>query len=199
MGQTIQLPPPRFSGAVAVESALFGRRSLREFSRVALGLPDLSQLLWAAQGVTSPDGRRTAPSAGALYPLEVYVVAGDVTDLTAGVYRYLPADHALVLVAGGDRRKALAAAALDQDWMVPAPAALVIVAALERTTRKYRARGEQYVHFEAGCAAQDVALQALTLGLGTVVAAAFDDSEVAKVVALRSDERPLAILPVGHP
>jgi SagB-type dehydrogenase family enzyme len=198
MGQTTRLPPPRFSGAVAVESALVGRRSLREFSRVALGLPELSQVLWAAQGVTSPDGRRTAPSAGALYPLEMYAVAGDVTDLTAGVYRYLPTDHALVLVAGGDRRKALAAAALDQDWMVPAPAALVIAAALERMARKYRARGEQYVHFEAGCAAQGVALQVLALGLGTVVVAAIDEGEVARVVALRRDERPLAILPVGR-
>jgi SagB-type dehydrogenase family enzyme len=183
---------------MAVERVLHRRRSFREFSQVALGLSELSQLLWAAQGLTSPDGRRTAPSAGALYPLEVYVVAGDVTDLAAGVYRYAPADHGLVWVAEGDRRRALAAAALDQDWMVSAPAALLIAAVLERTARKYHARGEQYVHFEAGCAAQDVALQAVALGLGTVVVAAFDDGEVAKVVALRSDERPLAILPVGR-
>jgi SagB-type dehydrogenase family enzyme len=198
MAETIRLSAPRSSGSVSVESALERRRSLREFARVSLGLPELAQLLWAAQGVTSPDGLRTAPSAGALYPLEVYVVAGNVTDLAAGVYRYVPADHGLVRVAPGDRRKALAAAALGQDWLASAPAALVIAAVYERTARKYRTRAERYVHFEAGCAAENVALQAVAMGLGTVVGGAFEDGEVAKAAGLRVDERPLAILPVGR-
>lgn len=198
MADIVRLPPPRLTGGMAVESALQGRRSVREYARAALSLQELGQLLWAAQGTTSPDGHRTAPSAGALYPLELNVVAGNVTDLAAGVYRYLPAEHRLAPVAAGDRRRALAAAALDQDWMRSAPAALVIAAVHERTARKYGARAERYVHLEAGCAAENVALQAVALGLGTVVVGAFDDAEVAKVTALRAEERPIAILPLGR-
>lgn len=198
MTEVVRLPAPRTSGGVAVEHALEARRSLREYAREGLFLSALAQLLWAAQGVTSHDGRRTAPSAGALYPLEVYVVAGSVADLPAGVYRYVPADHCLVRVASGDRRRALAAAALEQDWLASAPVSLLIAAVLERLTRRYRTRAEQYVHFEAGCAAQNVALQAEALGLGTVVVGAFDDAEVGRVAALSAGERPLAILPVGR-
>ena len=122
MAGAIRLPAPRVSGGVAVEHALDTRRSLCEFAGEPLGLPELAQLLWAAQGVTTRDGRRTAPSAGALYPLEVYVVAGSVTGLPAGVYRYVPADHRLVRrAASGDRRRALAAAALGQDWLAILP------------------------------------------------------------------------------
>ena len=197
MAEAIRLPAPRVSGGVAVERALDTRRSLREFAGETLGLPELAQLLWAAQGVTTPDGRRTAPSAGALYPLELYVVAGSVGGLPAGIYRYVPADHCLVRAASGDRRRALAAAALGQDWMASAPVALLVAAVFHRARRRYRARAEQYVHFEAGCAAQNVALQAEALGLGTVVVGAFDDAQVGKVTALPAGERPLAILPVG--
>jgi SagB-type dehydrogenase family enzyme len=197
MAEAIRLPAPRVSGGVAVEHALDTRRSLREFAGEPLGLPELAQLLWAAQGVTTRDGRRTAPSAGALYPLEVYVVAGSVTGLPAGVYRYVPADHRLVRAASGDRRRALAAAALGQDWLASAPVALVIAAVYERANRKYGARAEQYVPFEAGCAAENVALQAEALRLGTVVVGAFDDAQVGRVAALPAGERPLAILPVG--
>lgn len=195
---TIRLPAPRFEGRVSVERALEKRRSQREFVSAALTLPELSQLLWAAQGVNRPDGGRTAPSAGALYPLEVYVVAGNVADLPVGVYRYLPGEHGLVVVAAGDRRRALATAALGQDWIRSAPAALVIAAVYERTARKYGARAPQYVHFEAGCAAQNVALQAAAMGLGTVVVGAFGDAEVAATIGQQADERPLAILPVGR-
>lgn len=199
VSQAIRLPPPRLTGSVAVESALKERRSVREYARVALGLQETSQLLWAAQGTTTPDGRRTAPSAGALYPLEVYLVAGNVTDLPAGVYRYVPDGHRLVKVAAGDRRSALAAAALGQDWIRSASAALVLAAVYERTARKYGERSAEYVPFEAGCAAENVALQAVALGLGTVAVGAFDDSEVAKVAGLRDGERPLVILPLGRP
>jgi SagB-type dehydrogenase family enzyme len=184
---------------VEVEAALRARRSVREFAVSPLSLAELSQLLWAAQGTTTGDGRRTAPSAGALYPLEVSVVAGDVTGLPAGVYRYRPDGHRLMPVATGDRRRALAAAALEQDWMRPAPVALVIAAVYARTERKYGERAARYVHFEAGCAAENVALQAVALGLGTVVVGAFQDREVAAVAALDTNERPLAILPVGRP
>jgi SagB-type dehydrogenase family enzyme len=197
--EAVALPAPKHTGRVAVESALGTRRSVREFAASALSLAELSQLLWAAQGTTTPDGRRTAPSAGALYPLELSVVAGEVTGLPAGVYRYRPDGHHLVPVASGDRRRALAAAALNQDWMRAAPAAVVIAAVYARTERKYGERGARYVHFEAGCAAENLALQAAALGLGTVVVGAFEDREVAAAAALDKDERPLAILPVGRP
>ena len=195
----VALPTPKRTGSVPVESVLGTRRSLREFAASALSLAELSQLLWAAQGLTAPDGRRTAPSAGALYPLELSVVVGEVTGLSAGVYRYEPAHHRLIPVVTGDRRRALAAAAVGQDWMRGAPAAFVIAAVFSRTERKYGERGPQYVHFEAGCAAENLALQATALGLGTVVVGAFEDGEVAAVAALDKRERPLAILPVGRP
>jgi SagB-type dehydrogenase family enzyme len=198
MTQVVHLPAPRVSGDPAIEHALHTRRSLREYGGEGLGLAELAQLLWAAQGVTTRDGRRTAPSAGALYPLEVYAVAGSVADLPAGVYRYIPADHRLIRVAAGDRRRALAAAALGQDWLASAPAAILIAAVFERLRRRYGARADQYVHFEAGCAAENVALQAEALGLGTVVVGAFDDDEVGKAAALSAGERPLAILPLGR-
>lgn len=198
VAENIKLPAPSRTGRVAVERALDARRSLREFGGGALDLRSLAQVLWAAQGVTGPEGQRTAPSAGALYPLEIHVVAGDVAGLPAGVYRYVPADHVLVRAASGDRREALAAAALDQDWMARAPAILVIAAIQERTARKYGARSERYVPFEAGCAAENAALQAVALGLGTVVVGAFRDDAVTAVAALRSGERPIAIMPVGR-
>jgi SagB-type dehydrogenase family enzyme len=197
--ETAALPAPRLTGTVTIEAALRARRSVREFARSALGLAELSQLLWAAQGTSAADGRRTAPSAGALYPLELLVVAGDVAGLQSGVYRYRPKTHRLDLAVSGDRRRALAAAALGQDWMSAAPAVLVIAAVYARTERKYGERGARYVHFEAGCAAQNLALQAAALGLGTVVVGAFEDRAVATTAGLDGDERPLALMPVGRP
>lgn len=197
--ETVALPAPKQTGNLAVEPALRARRSLREFAASPLALAELSQLLWAAQGTTSPDGRRTAPSAGALYPLEVSVVVGNVTDLPAGVYRYRSDGHRLVAVAPGDRRRALAAAARNQDWIRAAPAVLVVAAVYARTEHRYGERAARYVYFEAGCAAENVALQAVALGLGMVVVGAFENSEVAAVAALDKSEQPLVILPVGRP
>jgi len=195
---TIRLPEPRAAGPTSIEEALRRRRSLREFGRAGLTLAEVAQLLWAAQGRTSADGRRTAPSAGALYPLEILLVAGRVDGLAPGVYRYRPSDHALEQTIQGDRRKALAEAALGQDWAASAPALLVVAAVHERTGRKYGARADRYVAIEAGAAAQNVALQAVALGLGSVVVGAFDDAEVARLAGLAAGERPLAILPVGR-
>jgi SagB-type dehydrogenase family enzyme len=195
---TIRLPEPRAASPTSIEEALRRRRSLREFGRAGLTLAEVAQLLWAAQGRTSADGRRTAPSAGALYPLEVLLVVGRVDGLAPGVYRYQPADHALEQTIQGDRREALAEAALGQDWAARAPVLLVVAAAHERTARKYGARADRYVAIEAGAAAQNVALQAVALGLGSVVVGAFDDAEVARLAGLAAGERPLAILPVGR-
>jgi len=194
----IHLPEPRRTSRVSVEGAFGERRSVREFKDKALSLEELSQLLWAAQGVTAPDGGRTAPSAGATYPLEIYAVVGRVTGLEAGVYRYLPERHRVALVAEGDRRGALARASLDQDWMARAPVCLALAAVEGRTARLYRERAALYVHFEAGCASENAALQGGVLGLGTCVVGAFDDDAVARVLGLGRGEQPLALMPFGR-
>jgi len=195
----LDLPEPKHDGEVSVEKALLGRRSVRRCGDKPLALAEVSQLLWAAQGVTDPKrGFRTAPSAGALYPLETYIVAGNVNGLADGVYRYLPRDHTLLKVADGDRRAELARAALGQPFVGRAPAVIVFSAVYERVTRKYGERGVRYVDMEAGHAAQNVYLQCESLGLGTVVVGAFRDKDVKRLVGLGDDERPLYLLPVGR-
>jgi SagB-type dehydrogenase family enzyme len=198
VGDTIILPEPRDSGEISIEQALLERRSVRNYKDEALTLAEVYQLLWAAQGITHPRGYRTAPSAGALYPLELYVVAGNVTGLQAGIYKYRPQGHELEKVAGVDVRTKLCAAALDQECVEDGAAVLVFAAVYERTTRKYGERGVRYVHMEVGHAAQNVYLQAVSLGLGTVVVGAFDDDEVEKLLQMEDDERALCIMPVGR-
>lgn len=195
----IRLPPPRTDGSVSVERALQQRRTVREFSAAALSLDEIGQLLWSAQGITHPEGLRAAPSAGALYPLELTVVAGNVTGLNAGMYRYDPAGHVLMPHAAGDRRADLARAALGQSWMQKAPALIAFGAVETRTTRKYGQRGSRYVHIEVGHAAQNVFLQAEALGLGAAVVGAFDDAAVAAVLQMPEGEKPLYLMPVGRP
>jgi len=196
-GERVALPMPVYESQTSVEQALQARRSVRDYAPGALKLAQVGQLLWAAQGVTGPTGQRTAPSAGALYPLEVYLVAGEVEGLAAGVYRYLPDDHALLRIASGDLRKQLAEAALGQIWVKDAPAVLVITAVYERTTVKYGERGVRYVHMEVGHAAQNVYLQAETLNLGTVFVGAFYDEEVSRILGLKEEQAPLGVMPVG--
>jgi SagB-type dehydrogenase family enzyme len=193
----IKLPRPERDGEIPLEEALRSRRSVRSYSARPLTRAEAGQLLWAAQGVRSPDGARTAPSAGALYPLEVYLVAGDVEDLPPGVYRYRPREHDLVQTVEGDKRGDLAAAALDQSCVKNAAAAVVIAAVYERTARKYGDRAVRYAHIEVGHAAQNVCLQAVALRLGTVPVGAFDDERIGAVLMLKADERPLYILPMG--
>jgi SagB-type dehydrogenase family enzyme len=195
----VPLPAPVREGRLSVESALSARRSVREFRRDALTLAEVAQILWAAQGLRSAEGGRTAPSAGALYPLEVYAVIGDVKDLVAGVYRYRPQDHTLLLVTEGDRRAGVVDAALAQDWIADAPVVVVIAAVYQRTTRKYGQRGQRYVHMEVGHAGENLCLQAVALKLGTTIVGAFNDDALQKLLALPEDERPLSIIPVGRP
>ena len=196
--QRIPLPEAEFAGEMSIEEAIRKRRSARNFSRSSLTLDDVSQLSWAAQGITSERGYRSAPSAGGLYPLELYIVAGEVDGLSPGVYRYRQTEHDLILLASGDRRSQLATAALDQSWVRRAPAVLVIASVYERTTRKYGQRGRRYAHMEAGHAAQNIYLQAIARGLGTVMVGAFDDSEVQRALRLPADHEPLGLMPVGH-
>jgi SagB-type dehydrogenase family enzyme len=154
-------------------------------------------LLWAAQGITNPQGLRTAPSAGALYPLELYVIAGNVEGLTPGVYHYQPGRHRLQQTMPGDQRRLLARAAHGQAWVRTAAAVVVITAVYDRTTRKYGDRGVRYVHMEVGHAAQNLFLQAEALGLAAVVVGAFEDDAVAKVLDLPTDVQPLMLFPVA--
>jgi len=195
----VLLPEPHLDGELSVERALAQRRSVREFEREPLPLAAASQLLWAAQGVTHHRGFRTAPSAGALYPLELYLVAGAVTGLAPGVYRYEPRRHRLVRGVTGDAREGVARAALGQDWIAEAPAILVVGAVYERTARKYRERTARYVHIESGHAAQNVYLQAEALGLGTTIVGAFRDEELVRALGMPTEVKPLAVLPVGRP
>jgi SagB-type dehydrogenase family enzyme len=198
--EVLALPAPRTESDTSLESALLSRRSVRSYQDEPLTLAETSQLLWAAQGITDPArGYRTAPSAGALYPLEVYVVAGNVEDLPPGVYRYNPAAHSLTPVKTGDQRDALYEAALRQPAVRDAPAVLVIAAVTERTTGKYDERGIRYVAMEAGHAAQNALLQAVALNLGAVVIGAFDDDGVQQAAGMLAAEQPLYLVPVGKP
>ncbi len=192
------LPQPRRSGPWSVEGALAERRSVREYTGDVLTRAELGQLLWAAQGITGREGLRTAPSAGALYPLEVYVAVGAVEDLPSGIYRYEPDRHALALVAGGDRRAELTAAALGQECVQDGAVVMALAAVYRRTTAKYGERGIRYAHMEVGHAAQNVCLQAVALGLGTVVVGAFEDRDVKKVMNMGAREEPLCLMPVGR-
>jgi len=195
---TIRLPDPARKSDTSVEAAMLARRSVRSYQDNPLTIGEMSQLLWSAQGITSPRGLRTAPSAGALYPLEMYVVAGNVDDLPDGVYKYFPYKHELTGLAEGDKRNELSSAALGQTSVRKAAAVIVISAVYERTTVKYGDRGIQYVHMESGHAAQNVFLQAVPLNIGTVVIGAFYDDAVKKVLKMPESEHPLYIMPVGR-
>ncbi len=210
----IQLPAVRLDGPVSVEEALSERRSVRRYYPGTLTLDELGQVLWSAQGVTYPieqtpegfqrewrGGFRTAPSAGALYPLEVYVVVGHVAGLKPAVYRYVPVEHALELAAPGDLRALLSQAAHGQTVISTPPAVLVIAGVVARTAAKYGERAEQYVLLEAGAAAENVFLQCESLGLATVIVGAFVDEEVKEVLQLPEEEEAYVLMPIGrrHP
>lgn len=198
--KVVKLPQPRFSSKVSVEEALLNRRSVRSYKDEALTLSHISQLLWSAQGITEKMmGFRTAPSAGALYPLEIYLVVGKVKYLEQGVYRYRPETHDIVEIVTGDKRLELYNSALRQDCIKNAPVVIVISGVFERTTRKYGERGIRYVYMEAGHCAQNIYLQCVALGLGTVTVGAFDDEMVRSVLNLSKNEFPLYLMPVGIP
>jgi SagB-type dehydrogenase family enzyme len=197
--QNFSLPNPKVSGDDSLEQLLKQRRSVREFRDEAVNLQQLGQLLWAAQGITHGDGMRTAPSAGALYPLELYVAVGKMDGLVTGLYHYYPGKHRLINTSSGDLRKTLARSALQQPWVQQAPMVIIIAAKYARTTRKYGDRGIRYVHIEVGSVAQNIYLQAQALALGTVIVGAFDDAAVADALHLPSEIQPLLLMPVGIP
>jgi SagB-type dehydrogenase family enzyme len=195
--EIIKLPEPKYDSSTLIEKVLLNRRSVRSYKDEPLALKEVSQLLWAAQGITDPRGFRTAPSAGVLYPLEVYVVIGNVHDLPKGIYKYTPNTHELMRILKGDKRTELCRAALDQEPVKYAPIVIIFSAVYKRTTVKYGERGIRYVHIEVGHAAQNVFLQAISLNLGAVVIGAFYDEEVKKILNMPIKEQPLYIIPIG--
>jgi SagB-type dehydrogenase family enzyme len=199
---SVPLPAPRVSGSMALEAVLNSRQSLRDFLDTSIGIREVSQLLWACAGmrINGVSGAsRTAPSAGGIYPLSLYLVAGKVQTLGEGVYRYLPKSHALEFLKSGDYRRRLAAAAFGQVFIADAPASFVITANYRQTERVYGERGKlRYVPMDAGHAAENLSLQAVSLGMGTVTVGAFVDERVKSVLEL-DEEEPLYILPVGWP
>lgn len=189
----IILPRPRIEGQVSVEEAINKRRSVRAFSNKEISAEDISQLLWACQGITDKvKALRASPSAGALYPLEVYLVKKD------GIFHYLPSGHRIERVSSRDVRQALAEASYNQRYVADAPVDIVICAVYERVMSKYNERGVRYTDMEAGHAAQNVFLQAVALGLDSVPVGAFGDVTISKILGLSSDIKPLYILPVGY-
>lgn len=194
----VKLPGPEASGRSHIEELIAKRRSVRRYKDKKLSESIISRLLWAAQGISSEDGLRTSPSAGALYPLEIHVVIGGDGELEPGVYRYIPEDHTLIREITGDMREKLSKSALSQPMIRNAPLSIVISAVYARIRGKYGNRGLRYTYMEAGHAAQNVYLLGVELGIGTCSVGAFEDKEVKNVLKLSPNEEPLYILPLGY-
>lgn len=192
MHEIVNLPKPSLAGSMSLEQTIAARRSRRDFLSQALTLEQISQLTWAAQGQDVSSKYRTVPSAGATYPLKLFVV------IEQGMFAYLPAKHAIEKLTEQDLRSALASAGWGQEFIQAAPLTLVFAAQFARTTGRYGQRGIRYVYMEAGHAAQNVHLQAESLGLGSVAVGAFDDASVSRVLSLPEDLEPIYMVVVGY-
>jgi len=209
MGQTIiKLPTPQLKGKVSLEETILRRRSVRRYRKEPLQLSQLSQILWSAQGITGTKAFRAAPSAGATYPIEIFVVVGKQSviaskarqaseTLLAGIYHYETNSHSLNLHKIADLRPGLASATLDQEFIIDAPVDIVICALYHRTSYMYGRRGERYVHMEVGHVGENIHLQAVALGLATVEIGAFNDEDVSRVLEVDEQIKPLYIMPLG--
>ena len=222
-GALINLPSPNFAGQSSLEESILKRRSRRSYGEKPLTVSQVSQILWAGQGITDQENKfRSAPSAGALYPLDLYLVVGEkkvksllrespiksessdesMTEkdyLDSGVYHYLPQNHQLEKILDSDLREEVMKASLHQSFIAEAPVVLVITAEYERTTQKYGERGKIYVHIEAGHVGQNICLQVASLGLGTVTIGAFNEKEIADILNLPATYHPLYVMPIGYP
>jgi SagB-type dehydrogenase family enzyme len=199
----IALPSPSHKGTVSVEEALKARRTHRSFQSRHLTLKQFSQILWGAYGVTAQkygSFLKTAPSAGALYPLDIYGVVGQkgVETLAPGIYHFRPENHAIELVKQGDLRAEVARQALQQMWMAKAPLLLVITGEYSRSNIKYGPRGVTYTHIEAGHVGQNIFLQAEAIGLKAGIVGAFNNQQIIRAMGLSSSHDPLLIMPVGY-
>jgi len=187
------LPEPKTKGAMSLEEAISRRRSIRSFDPKELSLDEIAQLLWATQGITQKRrGFRAAPSAGALYPLEIYLIKGN------GVFHYNVEKHSLTKTGDSDVRAEITGAAWGQSFITQAPVSVIICAVRSRITNRYGSRGNMYVDIEVGHAAENLHLQAVALGLGSVPVGAFTDSDVKKILGLPRDTEPIYIIPVGY-
>lgn len=194
----IKLPAPVTDGEMSLEKAISLRRSVRNYKNARIKLSELSQLLWAGQGITDKSGNfRAVPSAGALYPLEIYIYSGNVEELENGIYKYSPENHELFLIISGDKNTELVNKIYSKDWLVNAPLFIVIAGVYERTAVKYGERAKRYVHMESGHSAQNICLQATALGLASLTIGAFDDESLHKLTGMEKNEQPLYIIPVG--
>lgn len=195
--KNIKLPLPKTIGRMSLEEAIVNRHSVRSFSKKELSLEEISQLLWAAYGQRDVDSvtgaSKTVPSAGALYPMEIYLVSPN------GVFHYFPSSHSLKEISDKDLRSALSRAALWQEALTRAAVNFVITCVYDKICWKYGERGMRYAHIEAGHIAQNIHLQAVCLGLGSAPIGAFSDTAVQKALYLPKDNIPLYIIPVGHP
>jgi SagB-type dehydrogenase family enzyme len=188
----IDLPQPVTDGSISIEKALSERRSVRSYSDKPLSLTDVSQILWAAQGITEPKrGLRTAPSAQASYLMKIYLLAGKVTDISMGMYQYQPLGHRLVKIADGDIKTTLYNAA-PQKPINNAPAAIVI------TGLSKKAKNPFWIYLEAGHIAQNICLESVSRNIGTLTMAGFNPEEVKKALKLPDDEQPVYIMPIGR-
>lgn len=201
MKEAIELPEPGTESEVSLERTIANRRSRRVFTDETLSLNDVGQILWAAQGITEHDRNfRASPSAGATFPLEVFIAIGEnsIEGLEPGVYQYKTSGHSLSQVSTKDVRNDLAAAALGQGFVADAPVVYIVTADYARTAGRYGAqRGERYVHMEVGHVGGNIYLQCEALDLGTVAVGAFSDEEVGEVLDLPANLDALYIMPVG--
>lgn len=201
MTSRVRLPAP--GASTGFGALLMKRRSARDFTGGALTLDELSRLLWAGQGISHSSGKRTVPSPHGLNPLSLYLVAGEVADVEQGVYAYEPRAGTLNAVGHGDLRQELYRAALeDQPWLRTCAALIVIAGDMRGAEREFASqapdgmRGRRYIYMEAGAAAQNMALQAAALQLGSVLVGGFDDGAVSRCLGLASE--PLIMLPLGR-
>jgi len=196
--EIVTLPQPALDSDFSIEKALQSRRSVRIYKDEPLNLQTVSQILWSAQGITQEErGYRTAPSAGARFPLEVYVAIGNVEGISSGLYHYVPQEHHLVKIHQNDLRTELSAAALRQASVRNGAFVVIIAAVFERLTDRYGDRGVRYTHMEVGHASQNIHLQVESLGLGTVIIGSFDDEQMKKILNLPENQIPLYLMPIG--
>ncbi|MFZ5994051.1 MAG: SagB/ThcOx family dehydrogenase [Thermodesulfobacteriota bacterium] len=196
----VPLPRPSFTGKKSMEEVIKARRTIRHFKARALNLEQLSQILWAAYGLTANDPYKSVPSAGALYPLDIWVAVGKngVEGLEAGAYHYIPKAHRLTRVKAGEVRDDISRASLYQGWMAEAPIIFIITGEYERCTRKYGEKGIPYTYIEAGHAGQNIFLQAGALGLGAGIVGAFNNDVIRQVLGISRNYDPILIMPVGY-